>query len=244
MNQDHPSPEDREPFADDGIDPQRLTEIEQRLKAARPRPAELDIDAIVHSADTVVTLPGTSVRQPTTRRNSWIAVVIGSWACGAIAGALVTFLLLSRGAPSERASDGMTIVNEGLQKVVESSERESTHDESEQPPRDDAPRENAPPWSSSDSFFAVMLLEPYGRGVAPYGDGEPTLRAGDFARSQDGPGSSRQWHRTSVVPQGGEYTPDPGGDVVEDLAPSSAPASSITQELLKELLGTRPDSVL
>jgi len=248
MNQDHPSPEDCEPFADDGADPQRLAEIEQRLKAAQPRPAGLDIEAIVRAVRTVdepVMLPEPPVERGGIRAYGWTIAIAGSWACGAIAGALVTFLLLSRGAPSEKASDGMTAANDGMSKVVESSEKKATEDESERPPRDDAPQENAPRWSPSDSLVAVMLLDPYGGGGAPYGDGGPTLRAGDFARSQEGPGSSRLWHRTSSVPQDGEYTPYPGGDGVEGMAPGSAPASPITQEeLLKELLGTRPDSVL
>lgn len=247
MNQDHPSPEDREPFADDGADPQRLAEIEQRLKAARPRPAELDIEAIVRSAhteDQTVVLPEPPMERRGIRAYGWTIAIAGSWACGAIAGALVTFLLLSRGAPSEKASDGMTAVNEEVSKVVQPSE-EASDEESEQPARAESPRKNTPRWSPSDSLVAVMLLDPYGRGAAPYGDGVPTLRAGDFARSQDGPGTSRLWHQANAMPQDGEYAPDPGGDAVRDMAPGSAPASPITQEeLLKELLGTRPDSVL
>lgn len=248
MSQNHPSHENREPFADDGVDPQRLVEIEHRLKAARPRPAELDVEAIVHSArtrDQPVMLREPPIERRGTRAYGWAIAIAGSWACGAIAGALVTCLLLSRSAPPEDATAGMTAVKDGMSKVVESSEEETTDDEPERPPRDEAPQENAPRWSPSDSLVAVMLLDPYGRGVAPYGDGVPTLRAGDFARSQDGPGPWRLWHRTNVVPQDGEYTPDAGGDAVEGMAPDPAPASPITQEeLLQELLGSRPDSVL
>jgi hypothetical protein len=291
MNPNHPSPEDRKPFADDGGDPQRLAEIEQRLKTARPRPAELDIDAIVRSAraaDQPVVLPesassssydgpprpskqedsgestGSEAHRTAesrvsrdlktrsepavergTRSYRWIIAIAGSWACGAIAGALVTFMLLSRGAPAEESSDGMTAVNERTPEVVESSEKESTDDDAEQPAREESLRKNAPLWSPSDSLVAVMLLDPYGRGVAPYGDGGPTLRAGDFARRQDGLGSWRLWHRTSAMPQDWSHTPDPGADARQDTTPASTRAPSITQEqLLHELLGTRPDSVL
>jgi hypothetical protein len=243
-----PSPEDREPFAHDGVDPRRLTEIEQRLKAARPRPAELNIEAIVRAAltaDEPVMLPEPSVERRGTRSYGWIIAIGGSWACGAIAGALVTFILLSRGAPMEESLDGMTAVDEEMTKVVQPSEEEAPDGDAERPPRDDTPWENVPPWSPSDSLVTVMLLDPHGRGVASYGDGWPILRAGDFTRSQDAFGSSRIGHRAGTVPQGRPHTPDPGGDALEGMAPGPAPASPITQEeLLQELLGKRPDSVL
>lgn len=64
MNQNHPSSEDRTRFEDNGTDAQRLNEIEQRLKAAKPRPAGLDAEAIVRAARTMVALPGPSVEHP------------------------------------------------------------------------------------------------------------------------------------------------------------------------------------
>jgi len=245
MNPNHPSSEDRESLEDDGVDPKRPAEVEQRLKAARPRPAALDIEAIVRSADQTVMLPEPSVGRRGIRSYGWTIAIAGSWACGAIAGALMTFLLLSRGAPSEKASDEMTVVNEGVPKVVESHEKEPSDHDSEQPPRDESPRKNAPLWSPSDSLVASMLFDTVGRGVAAYGDEWPTLRAGDFARSQDASGSSRVRHHTSTMPQDRAHTPDPGGDTRQDMTPDFAPTPSITQEqLLKELLGTRPASVL
>ena len=172
-------------------------------------------------------------------------MIVASWACGAIAGALVTFLLLSRGAPPEDSTDAMTAVNEEVTKVVQANGKEATNDDSKQPARDDDPGEHAPLRSPSDSLVAIVLLDPHGREVALYGDGWPTLRAGDLARRQDGLASSRLWQRTSDMPQDWARTRDADSDASQDTTPASTRAPSITREqLLQELLGTRPDSVL
>ncbi|MBC8868867.1 MAG: hypothetical protein H8E44_05590 [Planctomycetes bacterium] len=248
MNQDHPSSEDHGQFRDDGVDPQRLADVEQRLKAARPRPAELDIEAIVrtaHAADQTVALREPPVERRGIRSYRWTIAIAGSWACGAIAGALVTFILLSRVVPPERPTDRSTAMDEELPRVVEPREKNAPDDDSEQRPRDDSPRKNVPPWSPSDSLVAVMLLDTVGHGVAPYGDEWPTLRAGALARGQGASGASRFRHGTNAAQPNRTHTPDPGSDIRQDMTPRAAPAPSITQEqLLRELLGTRPDSVL
>jgi len=248
MSRNHPSPEDCEPFRDDGADPQRLADIEQRLKVARPRPAELDIEAIVRTAraaDQSVALREPPVERRRIRSTGWIVAIAGSWACGAIAGALVTLVLLSRVAPPDRPADSAAAMDEKLPKVAEREDGSASDDDTEQPPRDDSQRKNEPPWSPSDSLVAVMLLDPYGHGEAPYGDEWPTLRAGALARGQGASGASRFRHGTDGAPSGRTHTPDPGSDVRQDVTPHAAPVPSITQEqLLRELLGTRPDSVL
>ncbi len=248
MNRDHPSPENHGQFAGHGADPQRQAETEQRLKAARPRPAELDIEAIVRSAravDQPVVLPESPAERRGTRSYGWSVAVAGSWACGAIVGALVTFVLLSRATPPQNPSDGVTTLNEELPKVAGPGGEDASDDEVERPPRDDSPPRNVPTCPASDSFASVALLDPYGCGAARYGEERPILRAGDFARNPVASRSSRNRQRTSAVQQGWAHTTEPGSDAGQDMTPRAAPAPSITQEqLLRELLGARPDSVL
>ena len=248
MNRNHPSPEDREPFRDDGADPQRLADIEQRLKAARPRPAELDIETIVRTAQVVdqsVALREPPVERRGIRSYRWTIAIAGSWACGAIAGALVTFFLLNRVAPPDRPTDSTAAMDEKLPKTVEQEVGIASEDDTKRSPRDDSPRQNVPPWSPSDSLVAVMLLDTVGQGVAPYGAEWPTLRAGALACGQRASGDSRFRHGADGAPSGRTHTPDPDSDARQDMTPRAAPVPSITQEqLLRELLGTRPDSVL
>ena len=122
MNQNHPSPEDRGQLAGSDAGPQQLAEIEQQLKRARPRPPELDVAAIMRAAHPIepsVVLPRQSVEQRDARSNGWIAMIAVSWACGAIAGGLVTFLLLSQSAQPETPTGEATAQNERLPKVTE-----------------------------------------------------------------------------------------------------------------------------
>ena len=248
MNQNHPSPEERGPFAGGDADPQRLAKIAQRLKCARPRPPELDVEAIMRAADTVdqsVVLPQRSTDQRDRRSYGWIGTIAGAWACGAIAGALLTFILLSQSASPESSTDETTAQNEPLPKVTEPGREDAPDGDVQQARSDDSPPKHESPWTPAESEISVALLDPYIYWTAPYGDGQPTLRAGAMVRSRAASGGSRFSYSTDTFPQDLADTSETGGDVPYDVAPGSDPDPPITREqLLQELLGTRPDSVL
>ncbi len=245
MNQNHPSPEERGPFAGGDADPQRLAKIEQRLKYAQPRPPELDVEAIMRAAQQSVVLPQRPVGQRDRRSYGRIATIAGAWACGAIAGALLTFILLSQSASPETSTDETTAQNEQPPKVTEPGREDAPDGDVQQARSDDLPPKHEPPWTPAESEISVALLDPYIHWTAPYGDGRPTLRAGAMARGRGASGDSRFSYWTDTFPQDVADMPDAGGDAPYGVAPGFDPDLPITREqLLQELLGTRPDSVL
>lgn len=77
---------------------QEVADVERRLKSLEPSPAEFDASAILNAASAageaaIVPTPKHERLRPRSAR--WIALG-ASWACGAIAGALVTFVALSQ----------------------------------------------------------------------------------------------------------------------------------------------------
>jgi hypothetical protein len=91
------------------------TQIERRLKQARPRPPQWDVASIEQLArepmmDASVEKPGAVVPRPGSwQRGRWdgrrVMDVAASWACGAMVGVLVTFVLMSRMRPGTASSD-------------------------------------------------------------------------------------------------------------------------------------------
>ncbi|MFZ5830085.1 MAG: hypothetical protein ACOY3P_08355 [Planctomycetota bacterium] len=118
MTRKRKSPADRLPGAEmaatessgsrEAIGPtERLAEIERQLKTVRPRPPRLDVRALEELVDTTVPAqlapsPGTPQKSDphrrATRRRPYrrVAALAASWTCGAIVGALVMFLAMSR----------------------------------------------------------------------------------------------------------------------------------------------------
>jgi hypothetical protein len=100
-----------------GESPSRETEIELRLRKARPRPPQLDIAAIERLArepviDDLVEKSAAAVSRPASgQRDRWlgrrVAEVAASWAGGAIVGALVTVVLLNRAEPDSPSTDAV-----------------------------------------------------------------------------------------------------------------------------------------
>ena len=90
------------------------TQIERRLKQARPRPPQWDIALIEQLArepmrDATVEKPTAVVSRPGSwQRGRWagrrVMDVAASWACGAMVGVLVTFVLMSRMGPGTASS--------------------------------------------------------------------------------------------------------------------------------------------
>lgn len=219
MSEDLTPPEDQEASAG-GADLRRLGDIEQRLKAARPRPAELDAGAILRSARAAgqpARLPEPSTQRHRIRTYGWMVTVACSWACGATAGALLTFVLLRGEAPPENS--GIAALAEGSPRVAEPGEGDALGNDAERPLHDDSPLKNVPPWSASDLHVSLVLLDPYDCQAAPHGDARPMLGATDLT--------------------------DTGSDGMERIRPGAAPARSmIRAQLLEELLGASPDTVL
>jgi len=242
MSQNHPSPEDREPLSGAGADPRRLADVERRLKAARPRPAELDTEAILLAARSPgqpAALPEPSAERRRMGTCGWIVTVAGSWACGAIAGALATFILLSRDAPSESPFEGMSAMTE--EKPVGEG---ASGDGAQRPARDDSLPKASPIWSPSDSLALITLIDPYDCGPTRCGGNRSVLRAPDFAHRQDTSDSSRFRHWIDTTSQNWADTMDTGADAIESITPRAARARSTVQEqLLHELLGASWDSI-
>ena len=118
MSRNHPSPEEVPPPAD-GAESHRLEEIEQRLQTARPRPPELDLDTIMRAAHEVDLPVQLAERDRHGHRSyRWVSTVAGSWACGAMVGALVTLAVLSCSQPSEDLQDSIATTTQGLPQVT------------------------------------------------------------------------------------------------------------------------------
>ena len=237
MNRNHPSPEDN-PQPTDGAERHRLEEIEQRLQTARPRPPELDIDAIMRTAHEVA--PPVQLAEHASNRHRhrsfrWVSTVAGSWACGAIVGALVTLAVLSWSQPSEDPKDSIATTMPERPKVIARDVDIRVEQEIERP----HPVWTRPPlWSHSDLLVSATLLDSQGRGGLAYGSSLPTLRAGVFTRGRTASGSWR-FRNADVMRQVGNDTSH------SESTSDSEPEPTTTRELLlEELLGTDPDSIL
>jgi hypothetical protein len=96
-----------------------------------------------------------------------------SWACGAIAGAFVTFVLLSRAAPLETSPDVRATLDNELPKVAEAGNGLTPDAGEKRTGRDDS-LQGDPPWSRSESRILVMLLDPYSTSWWAGARGSPT----------------------------------------------------------------------
>lgn len=95
MSRDNKSPNDPiyDPESADVL--QRLSEIERQLKKARPRPVELD-GAEIELAFRATRLPPTPRSRRRSDRYRW-ATLAGTWASGALVGAVLMFLVMRSG---------------------------------------------------------------------------------------------------------------------------------------------------
>ncbi len=113
MNQDNQSPIDPISDSDRTDFPERLSAIERKLRKSRPRPVQLDGFALERMAlaDPLGEVPGIAERQ---RRYRPATLVAGSWACGALVGALAMFLVMTQpGAQSDSPPTAAYSIRDG-----------------------------------------------------------------------------------------------------------------------------------
>jgi hypothetical protein len=247
MNRDHASPDDAGRRANDAVDGPQLTELEQRLKCARPRPPELDVDVIMRLATEEHELAGFVARPPGQRLGSYsyrVGAIAGSWLFGAVVGSLVTFILLGRSASQEDSYDSIATANNDVSPAASAVEKDMSKNGAKSGRRGDV-QQSVPLRSPPEVFFPTMLLDPCDWRAAPYGVSRPILRVGNSVRYPSAPGSWRVRFSTSLSPPNWPVASAPVNDTQRENTPRSAPAPAITREqLLRELLEANPDFFL
>ncbi|MHC4398141.1 MAG: hypothetical protein ACYTG0_00505 [Planctomycetota bacterium] len=228
---------------------ERLDEIERRLKAARPRPPRVDLAALEQLAqetmvDPSVERPAAAVvdrRPPTRGRRAYrrMAVIAGSWTCGAVVGALVTFVLTGRTAPGTDS----TSETARLEKPTPAAHDLSTAPDAERK----VDRRDGPPPAKKvvvpdvDAAILAMILDQFESADSAYSPEGSMLWAGmHLARNSVDPGPAG---RTTNGAR------EPGGDDARwrSEAPGPYPEAgpAITRErLLNDLLRETPGLVL
>ena len=254
MNQEHVFPTDpmNEPNSPEAL--KRLEEIERRLKRVRPRPPQLDataLERLAHDAmaDTASDRPSAAAirREPRGRgRRLWrrVAVVAGSWACGASVGAIIMFVLMSPTAP--RADSTPETV--GIEKEPPTSATRSqnmTGDAPRQVGRRDgsfaAENVDTPEW---DAAVLALISDSFGSGISAYWSDGPTLRAGmHLINSAKDSRSVEAVTDAARKPRGDNERRR--GEMQQGSKPYPDPAPPITREqLMRDLLGKQPGLVL
>lgn len=260
MNQNQQPPED------DNAAAQRAR-IERQLKQLQPRPATFDAESILSAAgerESQVSLPDNrNASQPETRTTRWLTIA-ASWTCGAVAGVLLTWLvLLPRSAarpthtPEEvgvagaesskpqpnRGADISTAASDeaassdsdpSAVKVTEESDDDQRHDNAAPSERR---RPDAPRWSQDEWFVSTQLLD-LRRAPAT---GDVPLRAGHYALRSIKSAASVE-NTVADKPERSTNSADYDQRLLERM--TRPPLSVNPGPLLEELLGTRPRSRL
>lgn len=204
--------------------------IQRRLQRLRPRPVQLDAEQILQAAEVADSAAPAPDDVPSRRTARWMVFSAG-WSSGAIAGALLTLLLLHSAAAPE-TKPGQADQPSPLQTTV-AEEAGPQAPVTDEPPQAGGQQEAAAGWSDSELLVSTELLGPYPAGAA-WGNAAP-LRVGSFVRPQATlpaqlQNSSAAHHR---IPQ--ETAPATG---------SFWPARPISRDrLLHELLGRPPASL-
>lgn len=255
MNREHESRADSDPDARSSAEQARLARIEERLKKARPRPPNLDAAALERAALSTEAEPVAqrNTQAATLRKLRWgrrryrrMAAVAGSWACGALVGAMVTFFAMSRAEPGRDATNQTAVQTEGRPSMIRP---EPVDAPKQQPQRGASPAQAPPPGRpqrlAGDDAFLALLADPFESGDSAYGLDGPTLHAGMYLRQRPDP----SWIVRQPVPSAtSANTPD--GEPRRTEPPGSpkhdrTPQPEITRErLLQELLDERPGSLL
>jgi hypothetical protein len=227
-----PAPDDHE-F---GL-PVPLGRVEEQLKRQPLPPLALDAEAILRAAlgesGERGSDPANRVAQPDRAVSRYWIVLAASWMGGALAGSLVTALLLSRPAGANTVSepDGRTAPQVSVEQYEPSSGRDSDRarrDEHRESDRD------LTPWSQSEFLVSNRILN-LGRPTP----GTPPLQAGSYVQLSATAGN---W---VTRPQFGRPT-EPGEPAFPDAAtevPPPATPEMTREDLLRELLGSEPESM-
>ena len=219
MNPDYLSPEDPNPAG-------QSTPIEQQLKQLQPRPATFDAETILSAAreaDQQVALADRVVRERGDRPGRWLTIST-AFACGAVAGTLLTCLMLIRGdsattTDGKKAGTGAPTAgkNDTPNEVVEEKQPERVSPDSQ--------------WSRNDQLIAVQLLELRG----PRLPHEPPLMAGNYVLHSTSFAGVENFAGSETEPP--EDLHGPNGHASEEVNPTR---SMDREQLLRELLGAGP----
>ncbi len=257
MNRPYESPDDRSDESKSVEQSERLNEIERRLKKVRPRPVSFDATQLERLAREASAHPAVERRPAATpfHRSRWhrrpfrrMAVVAGSWACGALIGALAMFVLMNGTRPGSHSPHPAHTVTEGpMQATARSNgvpvpEKKSAD---RQPPVEQRPLREAEAFDENTVVFA-MIVDRLGNGPSSYPREGLMLRAGmhlgrkTLATTADAPQPTRESTAASV-------SNEPPGDSGASmrLEPDSVSRSTSTrQRLLDELLREMPGLTL
>ena len=243
MNQHHPSPEY------DDLD-SRPTRTERRLRQLRPRSVQFDAETILRAAretEQQATLSDQGVRARGGRSTRWLTIG-ASWSCGAIAGMLLTCLVLlprdmdrqQRAPAGETRSEHDAPGSQVAGSLVERKNREESGETANRAPRDPS-RPAAPLWTRDEYRVSSQLLLMHGTGATS----ETPLMAGNYVRLHATSARrhvERGPHVEKVVI--GEPETRTGSDT-RSLEEATRPALSIKPApLLRELLGGQTTSHL
>jgi hypothetical protein len=214
MSRENESPIDPRFEPESAETPERLAEVERNLKKARPRPVELDAFALERMAHPAPLVNG--AEQPARRRRYRpVVAVVGSWACGALVGAIVMFLVMSQNDSKARTAEVKQGITHPAPAFVSG---EDTEDTTTPPERRDRIGLDA-------AVLALSSASPANRYSAYWHD-RSAFRAGmHLSRFADGPRAT-----TYIAP---EYDQDASPKMLE----YGQPAPAITrEEVLRDLL--------
>lgn len=236
MNQDNQSPIDPMDEPEPTDSPERLSEIQRKLKQFVPRPVTLDGFALqrMARAEPLHERCKTALRR---RRYRPATLVAGSWACGALVGALAMFLVMTQpGAQSDSPPTAAHSVRDGRRDLPENNSPAAVTPESR-------PSEPAPGIKTLRTVDAAVLAlsAPYETAVS--GRRGPRLRAGmslpHLANDSTEILASIDEYATEAR---GVKNPPKGTREVESNSPLSP--GTTREHLLRELLHDSPGFVL
>ena len=206
----------------------RRAAVENRLKKARPRPVQFDAAALTEFVR-AIPLHRTA---PSRLGSRSAALIAASWACGAIVGATVMFLVIKAG-PSA-ADSPTTAATRGR------DETPAISDVPRPAPPGPAPVDNDRRWTELDE--AVLALAVPGGMPASWPDGRSLWAGMCLPRLQQAP-PDRAASSTGLLPERLEDGP-PSGSRTERAA-HVLPSPRITREqLMQDLLGESSGFVL
>ncbi len=247
MNQDNPS---RDESVE--INLTQPEQIERQLRQLKPRTANVDVQAIVRSAseaDSSVVSTGSIGRSDRAIRSNafrsstvrW-TTVIGAWACGVVAGVLVTLVLLRQGTtPTTHVEKPRPPVENGPSSIAV-DEAVPSPGEVEEPDGNAHPA-TAPRPPRTELLAAARLRQFYDPLADPYAARTP-LRAGDYMRHRAATDSAEFRSRINDSRKQWEDSSNPDGFTPWEDLPHAPDVSIDRDRLLRELLGTDPGSLL
>lgn len=257
MNGEHEFRASRDLDARSNQDLVRLSQIEERLRKARPRAPRLDVEALERAAllgPAQLAIDRTS-KAATLRRRlrrgrplyPRMAVIACSWACGVVVGAAAAFIALHQAAPPHGPADQTTAQIGG--RPPGPNQQDPGHASDAETERGARPLPatcpETPKAIAEDAAVLAMIADPFGSSDWAYGWEEPTYHAGMHLRQYLG--HSRESTQPGLAAAGG-YQPEierRRAEVPGSVAPDANPQPEITRKrLLKELLNETPTSFL